>query len=119
VRIWDIRGKGSGCISNIPAHSNLVSSVRYFKAAPTFSVKEDESAMDVDNVDVNRDLCSGSFLASSAYDGTCKIWTAGDFKPIKTFTGMDNKVMACDVSRDAKYIATAAYDRTLKIYGKE
>lgn len=118
MRIWDIRGKGSGCIANIPAHTNLVSSVRYFNAASDFSMK-DKTAMDVDQDDTSRDICSGSFLVSSAYDGTCKIWTAGDFKPIKTFTGMDNKVMACDVSRDAKYIATAAYDRTFKIYGKE
>ncbi|KAL3896298.1 MAG: hypothetical protein SGCHY_004167, partial [Lobulomycetales sp.] len=126
IRIWDMRGKGSGCLTSIPAHSNLVSSVRYFNASSDFKLNSrqaggggDDEMMDIgdeEEVDTRRALCSGSYLVSSSYDGTCKVWTSGDFKPIKTFTGIEKKVMACDVSRDGKHIATASYDRTFKIY---
>ncbi|KAJ3034787.1 U4/U6 small nuclear ribonucleoprotein Prp4 [Rhizophlyctis rosea] len=63
-----------------------------------------------------RQLLDGSLLVSSSHDGTCKVWTDGDFKPIKALTGLEGKVMNCDISSDGKYIATASYDRTFKLY---
>ena len=63
-------------------------------------------------------LKNGSFLITSSYDNTCKIWSAGDYKPIKILQG-DSKVMSCDISPNADFVATAAYDRTLKIYSAE
>ncbi|KAJ3390607.1 U4/U6 small nuclear ribonucleoprotein Prp4 [Lobulomyces angularis] len=106
IRIWDLRGKGSGCISTIPAHTNLVSQVKYFKAGKGFLKKKEriEEAFNF-NDDVSYDameteaekeenvlkkqLLNGSYLVSSSYDNTCKVWTEGDFKSIKVLSGMD------------------------------
>ncbi|KND01170.1 uncharacterized protein SPPG_04260 [Spizellomyces punctatus DAOM BR117] len=68
---------------------------------------------------VRRQVLDGSFLVSSSYDGTCKVWTDGDFKPVKALTGLEGKVTGCDVSGDGQYIATASYDRTFKLYATE
>ncbi|KAI8917951.1 WD40-repeat-containing domain protein [Entophlyctis helioformis] len=68
---------------------------------------------------MRRQTLDGSFLVSCSYDGTCKMWTDGDYKPIKTLTGLESKVMCADVSGDGKYIATALYDRTFKLYSNE
>ncbi|KAH6570160.1 hypothetical protein BASA60_006131 [Batrachochytrium salamandrivorans] len=65
---------------------------------------------------MRRQFLSGSFLVSSSYDGTCKLWTEGDYKPLKALTGLEAKVMCTDISGDGKYIATALYDRTFKMY---
>lgn len=76
--------------------------------------------MDESNdVDVlQNQVVDGSYLASSSYDGTCKLFTIGDYKPVKSFTET-TKIMTCDVSGDGRNIATASYDRSFKIYGIE
>ncbi|TPX62376.1 hypothetical protein PhCBS80983_g00501 [Powellomyces hirtus] len=68
---------------------------------------------------MRRQLLDGSFIVSSSYDGTCKVWTDGDYKPVKALTGLEGKVMSCDISGDGQFIATASYDRTFKLYATE
>ncbi|KAI9364975.1 WD40-repeat-containing domain protein [Zopfochytrium polystomum] len=68
---------------------------------------------------LRRQLLSGGHLVSSSYDGSCKIFTEGDWKPIKSLSGLETKVMGCDVSQDGKYIATASYDRTFKLFSPD
>ncbi|KAJ3138721.1 U4/U6 small nuclear ribonucleoprotein Prp4 [Geranomyces variabilis] len=68
---------------------------------------------------MRRQLLDGSFLVSSSYDGTCKLWTDGDYKPVKALTGLEGKVMSCDISGNGQFIATASYDRTFKLYATE
>ncbi|PRQ44911.1 putative transcription factor WD40-like family [Rosa chinensis] len=70
-RIWDLRKKKS--IYSIPAHSNLISQVK-------FEPQE------------------GYFLVTGSYDMTAKIWSARDFKPVKTLSGHESKVTSLDVS---------------------
>ncbi|KAL2911386.1 hypothetical protein HK105_209150 [Polyrhizophydium stewartii] len=65
---------------------------------------------------MRRQILSGSFLVSSSYDSTCKMWTDGDYKPLKALTGLEAKVMCTDISGDGKYIAAALYDRRFKLY---
>lgn len=136
IRIWDIRA--SSCIYTVPAHTNLVTSVRYWHATDaydshvfddwTFANKSTHSSqmgMDIDSHGDNSQLeetlqrklqLNGSFLLSSSYDGTCRLWTDGDYKPIKSLSGVEGKVMSADISGDAKYVVTALYDRTFKLY---
>jgi U4/U6 small nuclear ribonucleoprotein PRP4 len=76
----------------------------------------DHQDMGLGNAETRRNVLNGSFLASSSYDGTCKIWTDGDFKPLKSMTGLEGKVTCCDISGDAKYVATTLYDRTFKLF---
>jgi U4/U6 small nuclear ribonucleoprotein PRP4 len=146
IRIWDIRQ--ARCSYTIPAHTNLVSQVRFWRAGDGFEGgsmcgegwrfdgggdangigkgkgKERENggshgmneADDMDEDDYEKDmvldweddgdassslrkqLLSGGHLVSSSFDGTCKIFTEGDWKPIKSLTGLEGKVMGCDVS---------------------
>ncbi|KAI3990720.1 hypothetical protein MKX01_023020 [Papaver californicum] len=88
-RIWDLRKKKSLYI--IPAHSNLISQVKF-------------------------DPQEGYFLATASYDMTAKLWSARDFKPIKTLSGHESKVSSLDIAGDGQYIATVSHDRTIKLW---
>ncbi|TPX50748.1 hypothetical protein SeMB42_g01236 [Synchytrium endobioticum] len=133
VRIWDVR-KGES-VYMIPAHKNVVSSVKFFNASDDFDFRPvgiagagNAMSIDSDHVPasvgirdavVRRRLLSSSFLVSCSFDGTTKLWTEGDWKPLRSLVGQESKVMCCDVSRDGQYIATASYDRTFKLYSPE
>ncbi|XP_046437636.1 U4/U6 small nuclear ribonucleoprotein Prp4-like [Daphnia pulex] len=91
-KIWDLRKRS--CIYTIPAHTNLVSSVKFERS-------------------------SGQYIVSSSYDCTAKIWASNTWQPLKTLSGHDGKVMAVDVSPDGSFIATASYDRTYKLWSPE
>ncbi|KAJ1561831.1 hypothetical protein HK405_002653, partial [Cladochytrium tenue] len=73
-------------------------------------------ARDSSTTALRRQLLSGGHLVSSSFDGTCKIFTEGDWKPIKALAGLDSRVLSCDVSGDGLYIATVSYDRTFKLF---
>ncbi|RVW92151.1 U4/U6 small nuclear ribonucleoprotein PRP4-like protein [Vitis vinifera] len=88
-RIWDLRKKKSLYV--IPAHSNLVSQVK-------FEPQE------------------GYFLVTASYDMTAKVWSARDFKPVKTLSGHEAKVTSLDITEDGHCIATVSHDRTIKLW---
>lgn len=46
-----------------------------------------------------------------------KLWSMRDFSLLKTMEGHEGRVMCGDVSDDGKYFATAAMDRTWKLWG--
>lgn len=123
IKVFDIRT--ASCLYTVPAHNSVVTQVKYFKSDGCFDVKKQvdytfgEDVMDVcmDEEDpIRRAVLDGSFLVSSSYDGTCKIWTDGDFKPMKSLTGLEGKITSCAVSQNAKFIATTLYDRTFKLF---
>jgi U4/U6 small nuclear ribonucleoprotein PRP4 len=76
---------------SIPAHKSLVSQVKF---AP-------------------RD---GAYLATSSYDATAALWSAQDYKPIKTLDGHDSTVTGLDISGDGQQIVTVSHDRTIKMW---
>lgn len=129
----------------MPAHTGLVSQVKYFHGGSRSSGADeswvfrgsDAAVMDEqdndskqvmmdsnghgNNLDDNDDvgeaqkerqqqeqetlrghILDGSVLISSSFDGKCKIWTEGDWKPIKVFGGLDGKLMSCDMSSGKK-----------------
>lgn len=88
-RIWDLRKRK--CEYTIPAHSNLISQVKY-------------------------EPQEGYFLATSSFDTKAVVWSAQDFKPIKTLSGHESKVTGLDITADGQHIATVAHDRTIKIW---
>ncbi|KAL0557309.1 hypothetical protein IC582_005836 [Cucumis melo] len=69
-RIWDLRKKKFLCI--IPAHSNLVSQVKY-------------------------EPQEGYFLVTASFDMIAKIWSARDVKPVKSLSGHEAKVTSLDI----------------------
>ncbi|PNX73004.1 U4/U6 small nuclear ribonucleoprotein Prp4-like [Trifolium pratense] len=75
----------------IPAHSNLISQVK-------FEPQE------------------GYFLVTASFDMTAKVWSGRDFKPVKTLSGHENKVSSLDVFGDGGYIVTVSHDRTIKLW---
>ena len=91
-KIWDLRK--NSILYTIPAHTNLLSDVRFQKDG-------------------------GNFLVTSSYDNTAKVWSSKTWQPLKTLSGHDNKVMSVDISMDNQFIATASYDRTFKIWAPE
>ncbi|KAL1524442.1 hypothetical protein AB1Y20_019337 [Prymnesium parvum] len=90
VRLWDLRKKK--CLYTIPAHSSLISHVRF-------------------------EPNHGEFVLSSSYDNKVKLWSMRDFSLLKTMEGHEGRVMCADISDDGKYFATAAMDRTWKLWG--
>jgi len=88
-KIWDLRKRNIEY--TIPAHTKLVSNVRFEKN-------------------------SGEYLVSSSYDGTAKVWATKTWLPLATLKGHDNKVSSCDISPDGSMIATSSFDRTFKIW---
>jgi WD40 repeat protein len=46
-----------------------------------------------------------------------KLWSMRDFSLLKTMEGHEGRVMCGDISDDGKYFATAAMDRTWKLWG--
>ncbi|GAA6071713.1 U4/U6 small nuclear ribonucleoprotein Prp4-like, partial, partial [Tachysurus ichikawai] len=88
-KVWDLRKRR--CIYTIPAHQNLISSVKF---QPT----------------------DGHYLLTGAYDNMAKVWTHPGWSPLKTLAGHEGKVMGLDLSPDGHLIATCSYDRTFKLW---
>ncbi|GAA5861833.1 hypothetical protein JCM3774_001318 [Rhodotorula dairenensis] len=60
---------------------------------------------------------SGSFLVSSGFDGYVKIWSADDWQQVRALSNdKSGKVMSVDVSSDARFIASAQFDRNFRLF---
>ncbi|KAK4051242.1 hypothetical protein OIV83_003064 [Microbotryomycetes sp. JL201] len=138
IRIWDMRSLRS--IYTIPAHKSTISDVRFYHGearsllnqVPRGFAKLDVFAKTSENgqadeaVDASHDApdaikpdypTAGSFLISGAYDSTVKIFSADDWQLVKTMTSeAAGKIMSVDVSPDARFIASAEYTRTFKLW---
>jgi U4/U6 small nuclear ribonucleoprotein PRP4 len=57
-------------------------------------------------------------MLTASYDNTAKLWSASDFKLIKTLAGHEGKIMGADISPDGSgLISTVGYERTVKLWG--
>ncbi|KAK9845589.1 hypothetical protein WJX84_004246 [Apatococcus fuscideae] len=88
-RIWDMRKRD--CTYTLPAHTSLVSQVRF-------------------------EPSDGHFLVTAGYDNLTKLWDSRGLRLVKTLAGHEGKVMGADVSADSRTIVTAGYDRTIKLW---
>ncbi|KAJ0978012.1 hypothetical protein J5N97_013486 [Dioscorea zingiberensis] len=91
-RIWNLRKRK--CEFVIPAHSHLISQVKY-------------------------EPQEGYFLATASFDTKAMIWSSRDVKPIKTLAGHEAKVTGLDISPDGQQIVTVAHDRTIKLWSSK
>lgn len=62
---------------------------------------------------------SGLYLASAGYDGFVKLWSADDWQLLRTLPTDGGKVMSCDLSSDAKLLASGTYNRNFQIFAPE
>lgn len=99
VMIWDIRQVKS--IFTIPAHTKIVSEVKFYQGDQTGGEESSFSNQ-------------GTFLATSSYDRTVKLWSADNWALQKTIQETE-KVLSVDISRDMKYIASGRWDRYIEL----
>ncbi|VEL40329.1 unnamed protein product [Protopolystoma xenopodis] len=89
VKLWDV--KTGRCIRTLPAHSDPVTAVHF-----------------------SRD---GALIASSSYDGLCRIWDTASGQCLKTLIDDENPpVSFIKFSPNGKYILAANLDNTLKLW---
>ncbi|KAG7663822.1 uncharacterized protein J8A68_002682 [[Candida] subhashii] len=109
VKIWDLRriDRTNEELFSIPAHSKLVSEVRFFHRRESNDALTKDVALD----------SNGSFLVTSSYDGLINVWSADNWIKVNTLRGHNDKVMACDISGDGTWIASSGWDRSVKLWG--
>jgi U4/U6 small nuclear ribonucleoprotein PRP4 len=79
----------------IPAHSNLITHLRY-------------------------DPANSDYILTSSFDGTAKVWSTTNIGfCAKVLKGTSNKMMYADVRQDSGRIVTCSYDRTFKIWSPQ
>lgn len=115
VKIWDMRKVDKYELFSIPAHTKLVSDVRFLPSTAAHAITQpvtdenDENALLLD--------VSGTVLVTASYDTTVKVWSADNWVPIKTLQGHTDKVMSCDVSSDGLFVVSCGWDRALRTWG--
>ena len=108
VKIWDMRklDHSGNELFSIPAHTKLVSDVRFHCGG---------KATNADGAGIN-----GTFLLTSSYDGTVKVWSADNWILVNTLKGHNEKVMSCDASSGGENnearIVSSGWDRTVKLW---
>ncbi|HJZ79871.1 MAG TPA: WD40 repeat domain-containing protein, partial [Pyrinomonadaceae bacterium] len=58
----------------------------------------------------------GQMIASASYDNTAKLWEAATGKPVRTFSGHENRVWSVVFSPDGKSLLTGAGDKSARIW---
>lgn len=116
VKIWDLRklDHGSKEIFSIPAHTKLVSDVRFFKRRQPDSLsKPVTNELDEDPEILDSD---GTFLVTSSYDGLVNLWSADNWVLTKSLRGHSDKIMSCDINGDGSSIVSSGWDRSVKLW---
>jgi U4/U6 small nuclear ribonucleoprotein PRP4 len=90
TRVWDVRQAGR-CVAVLPAHGGTITSVRF---EPT----------------------AGGALLTASHDATCKLWGAPNWTLLRALRTGEGRVMAADLAPGAVLMATASYDRAVKVW---
>lgn len=118
IKIWDMRkitsANDDAELYSIPAHTKLVSDVRFYQG--TQESQHFPEVADEDDQNPSRLDACGSFLVSSSYDGTVKLWSADNWVCCKLLQGHNDKVMSCDVNQDALFVVSCGWDRNLRMW---
>ena len=142
VKAWDLRTVRQA--ASIGANKGGVTDLRWFKGADAVLPSPDENAssssvgggggdaMDVDgNGNGNgarlrgtatataRPRLSSTFFVSGGFDKNVQIFSADDWALAKTLSGHLGNVLGCDVTQDARWIASCGHDRTVKLWGMD
>lgn len=119
VNIWDLRKfslpNQQQPLFTIPAHTKLVSDVRFLhKRLDNTSLEKPVTDGNDENpqcLDFN-----GLVLITSSYDGMVNVWSADNWVKVKTLEGHNDRVMSCDISGDGGRIVSSGWDRTIKLW---
>lgn len=122
VIIWDLRETKP--LFTIPAHTKLVSSVRFYKGMPSClpgsQLEPSETSARSVTVPSSDDVLSsaGTFLVTSSYDKTIKIWSADNWALQKTLEDSE-RALCVDISNDQNFIISGRYDRYLSLWAPD
>lgn len=97
--VWDLRQMKS--VFTIPAHQSIVSDVRFYSG----ELRDPNSSLPL----------AGSFLVTSSYDKTIKLWSADNWALQRTLQDTD-KVMSIDVAPDFSSIIAGRRDRNVSLW---
>ena len=114
AKCWDLRTVRE--TASIGAHRGGVTDLRWFKGSdgPLSGVGIEE-----DGEGELKPKKSGTFFVSSGFDKDVNVWSADDWALCKSLTGHDGKVLAADVTNDARWIASCGRDRTVKLWARD
>lgn len=90
VKIWDIRALRN--IYTISAHQSLVSDVKFAKGRSPMATNDDNNSYEASSI-------YGTYLTTVGYDGCVKMWSADDYRLMKSLEGHEGKVMGVDISK--------------------
>lgn len=118
VKCWDLRKVD--CSGSIGAHKSVVSDVRWYKGGNNSYLPSADDAMDTTTSPPQpQPSKAGTFFVSSGFDRNINVFSADDWSLVKSLSGHSDKVLSVDISDDAKWIASAGHDRTVKLWGIE
>lgn len=101
IKIWDIRAVKTE--ATIPAHKKMVSDLKFFRA---------------DN-ELEGMKTNGTYLASSSYDRSVKIFSADNWLNVANLKGHSDRVISVDISSDGQFIASSGWDKSVKLWADE
>jgi U4/U6 small nuclear ribonucleoprotein PRP4 len=109
IKCWDVRKvQPSG---GIGAHKSVVSDLRWYKGP-------NDPAPELDEQGNRRPKKSGTFFVSGGFDKNVNVFSADDWSLVQSLSGHTGNVHSVDVSRDARWIVSGGYDRTVKLWGR-
>jgi U4/U6 small nuclear ribonucleoprotein PRP4 len=113
VKCWDVRKVQP--VGGIGAHKSVVSDLRWYKGTgdPTQSI-----VAELDEQGARRPKKAGTFFVSGGFDKNVNIFSADDWSLVQSLSGHTGNVHSVDVTRDAKWIVSGGYDRTVKLWGR-
>lgn len=124
VKCWDIRAVRG--IGGLGAHTSNVSDLRWFSgtmpAVASMSTQQTNGTGNSTSQSLVSDIppsTSGTFFVTSGFDKNVNVYSADDWALVKTLSGHSGNVLSCDVSDDARWIASCGHDRTVKLWGME
>lgn len=119
VKVWDLRKitpSNSSEIFTIPAHTKLVSCVRFFHGTSFPGALAQEVTDENDGASEMLDS-SGSYLVTSSYDGLVNVWLADNWIKVCSLRGHTDKIMSCDVNGDGSSIYSCGWDKNIRVWG--
>lgn len=112
IRCWDVRKvQPSG---GIGAHKSVVSDLRWFKGLddPSRGMQPE-----FDEHGARKPKKSGTFFISGGFDKSVNIFSVDDWSLVQSLRGHTGNVHSIDFTKDARWIVSGGYDRTIKLWG--
>jgi U4/U6 small nuclear ribonucleoprotein PRP4 len=116
IKCWDVRKVQPA--GGVGAHRSVVSDLRWYKGMDDPAQATGNGMEGVEGEGGKQPKKSGTFFVSSGFDKNVNIFSADDWSLVQSLSGHTGNVHSVDVTRDAKWIVSGGYDRTVKLWGR-